>query len=368
MPLAVLRRHEEVGDVQADGLLLGPPERPLGGGVPLDDHAGPVGDDDGVVAGGQHGLVPALARPAASRRARSNSCRAGPAGGARRHGDGRDGRRGRFGRGRHPGCLGSRDPPGEAHWSRRGSSSSRTARSTTTVRPATISPRVSATHFSGCSGSPASAIARASSARTCVDVAAVRARRTAARRSPGSSPWACCWTFGFRSVMPAAADTPPAGVACARRVARVDITRGADATRGGDHARQGRTARRRCGARRRKAQETWVGTHDSAVGTYGEGERAHRTAFAALKHAFEKVGDHWEPKRRKGPSDPQAAGSSRTRRPTAEGVDANALEGAPARPGAPARACRGRSRMDKGELVDAVKKANRRETAKARRG
>jgi cation transport regulator ChaB len=43
----------------------------------------------------------------------------------------------------------------------------------------------------------------------------------------------------------------------------------------------------------KKAQETWAATHDSAVEQYGEGERAHRTAFAALKHSFEKVGDHW---------------------------------------------------------------------------
>jgi hypothetical protein len=116
----------------------------------------------------------------------------------------------------------------------------------------------------------------------------------------------------------------------------------------------------------RKARETWVKTHDSAVETYGEGERAHRTAFAALKHAFEKVGDHWEPKKAKGPSDAQAAGSSRTRRPTAEGVDANAstrhLRDLARRLRIP-----GRTKMDKPQLVEAVKKANRKETAKARR-
>jgi ChaB len=56
-----------------------------------------------------------------------------------------------------------------------------------------------------------------------------------------------------------------------------------------------------------KAQETWAKTHDAAVEEYGEGERSHRTAFAALKHSFEKVGDHWEPKDKKGPSDKQAA-------------------------------------------------------------
>jgi hypothetical protein len=39
-----------------------------------------------------------------------------------------------------------------------------------------------------------------------------------------------------------------------------------------------------------KAQETWIQTHDSAVGEYGEGERAHRTAFASVKRSFEKVG------------------------------------------------------------------------------
>jgi hypothetical protein len=56
-----------------------------------------------------------------------------------------------------------------------------------------------------------------------------------------------------------------------------------------------------------KAQRTWVEAHDSAVQTYGEGRRAHMTAFAALKHSFEKVGDRWEPKDHKGPSDPHAA-------------------------------------------------------------
>ena len=55
-----------------------------------------------------------------------------------------------------------------------------------------------------------------------------------------------------------------------------------------------------------KARRTWAKTHDSAVSQYGEGERAHRTAFAALKHGFEKRGDRWVPKTRRGPSDPRA--------------------------------------------------------------
>ena len=74
----------------------------------------------------------------------------------------------------------------------------------------------------------------------------------------------------------------------------------------------------------KKAQDTYVAAHDSAVEQYGEGERAHRTAFSAVKHSFEKVGDHWEPKGRKGPSDAKAAGGRDTPKKTAGGVDANA--------------------------------------------
>lgn len=53
------------------------------------------------------------------------------------------------------------------------------------------------------------------------------------------------------------------------------------------------------------AQEIWKDTHDSAVESYGEGERAHRTAFASLKHSYKKEGDRWVPKDKKGPSDPR---------------------------------------------------------------
>lgn len=42
-----------------------------------------------------------------------------------------------------------------------------------------------------------------------------------------------------------------------------------------------------------KARRTWIKVHDRAVESYGEGERAHRTAFAALKRTFRKVGDRW---------------------------------------------------------------------------
>jgi cation transport regulator ChaB len=76
----------------------------------------------------------------------------------------------------------------------------------------------------------------------------------------------------------------------------------------------------------KKAQETYEKTLDSAHEEYkGDEERAHRTAWSAVKHSFEKVGDHWEPKDEKGPSDPQAERGGRFAREgggqTAGGVD-----------------------------------------------
>ncbi|MCK2212619.1 ChaB family protein [Actinomadura sp. ATCC 31491] len=112
----------------------------------------------------------------------------------------------------------------------------------------------------------------------------------------------------------------------------------------------------------KKAQRTWIKAHDSAVQEYGEGRRAHMTAFAALKHSFEKVGDHWEPKAEKGPSDKGATDRSGC---TAEGVDANASK-EHLRDVAKRLGVRGRSKMKKKELVEAIKKANRKATAKAR--
>jgi cation transport regulator ChaB len=41
------------------------------------------------------------------------------------------------------------------------------------------------------------------------------------------------------------------------------------------------------------AQNIWKEAHDSSVETYGEGGRAHRVAYAALKHQYEKKGDRW---------------------------------------------------------------------------
>lgn len=113
------------------------------------------------------------------------------------------------------------------------------------------------------------------------------------------------------------------------------------------------------------AQALWSKTHDSAVESYGEGERAHRTAFAALKHEYEKVGDHWERKDENGPSDDKAEGTVGSPGKTAGGVDANAtkehLLGIAKR-----LDISGRSRMRKDELVEAIQKENDRRTRNAR--
>ena len=69
-----------------------------------------------------------------------------------------------------------------------------------------------------------------------------------------------------------------------------------------------------------KAQRTFAKAHDSAAETYGEGEAAHRTAYAALKHSFERKGDRWVAKGRKGPSDPRAKDPrARSRKGQSEG-------------------------------------------------
>ncbi|PZF25803.1 cation transport regulator ChaB [Curtobacterium sp. MCLR17_045] len=118
------------------------------------------------------------------------------------------------------------------------------------------------------------------------------------------------------------------------------------------------------------AQEIFEKTLDSANETYGPGERAHRTAFAAVKHEYEKVGDHWEEKESSGPSDSGAAGSrgagSGSSGKTEGGVDANASK-AHLMDVAKRLDVSGRSKMTKDELVEAIGKANDRATAAARK-
>ena len=108
-----------------------------------------------------------------------------------------------------------------------------------------------------------------------------------------------------------------------------------------------------------KAQRTYAETLESAEETYeGDEERAHRAAWSAVKHSFEKRGDHWEPKDRKGPSDPQAAQSGRAKlerpRRTYGGVDFEGSTKEELYERAKRAGVKGRSSMSKGELAEAV--------------
>lgn len=115
-----------------------------------------------------------------------------------------------------------------------------------------------------------------------------------------------------------------------------------------------------------KAQRTFAKAHDSAADEYGEGERAHRVAYSALKHSFEKVGDHWKEKGHKGPSDERArSGGPNARGRSAEGVDTQATK-KHLMDIARRLDVRGRSTMTKSELVDAIEKANRKESRRSR--
>jgi cation transport regulator ChaB len=118
----------------------------------------------------------------------------------------------------------------------------------------------------------------------------------------------------------------------------------------------------------KKAQRTFAKAHDSAANEYGDEKRANQVAWAAVKHSFEKVGDHWEKKAggKKGPSDPQAAGGKNTNRQTKGGVDANSTK-EHLLTLAKKLGVSGRSKMKKKELVDAVQKANNKKTADARK-
>jgi cation transport regulator ChaB len=104
----------------------------------------------------------------------------------------------------------------------------------------------------------------------------------------------------------------------------------------------------------KKAQRTFEKTLDSAHEEYDSEERAHRTAYASLKHSFEKVGDHWEEKNHKGPSDPQAEGGGDTNRETAGGVDVEGHTKEELYDRAKELDIDGRSKMDKMELAQAI--------------
>jgi len=107
-----------------------------------------------------------------------------------------------------------------------------------------------------------------------------------------------------------------------------------------------------------KAKRTYRKALESAHEQYDEEERAHRTAYAALKHSFEKVGDHWEPKDEKGPSDERAADPNardpNTDTETAGGVDVRGSSKKELQERARKLGVKGRSKMSKQELGQTI--------------
>jgi cation transport regulator ChaB len=111
-----------------------------------------------------------------------------------------------------------------------------------------------------------------------------------------------------------------------------------------------------------KAQRTFAKAHDRAAEQYGEGEQAHRTAYAALKHTHERKGDRWVAKTEKGPSDPRSkqrstAAKRAGRGETYGGVDAEGNSKQELYERARRLGIAGRSRMSKRELARAIAKA-----------
>lgn len=109
-----------------------------------------------------------------------------------------------------------------------------------------------------------------------------------------------------------------------------------------------------------KAQRTYEKTLEHAEKTYGRGESAHRVAYAALKHSYEKVGDRWEPKEKKGPSDPRSTQSTARARAgkgeTFGGLDYYGHTKDELEKRARKLGVHGASRMKKRELAEAIDK------------
>jgi cation transport regulator ChaB len=110
-----------------------------------------------------------------------------------------------------------------------------------------------------------------------------------------------------------------------------------------------------------KAQRTFAKAHDRAVEQYGEGERAHRTAYAALKQTHERRGDHWVAKDQPGPSDPRSKQATTEakrsgRGETYGGVDAEQNTKQELYERARRLGVEGRSKMSKRDLARAIAK------------
>ena len=116
----------------------------------------------------------------------------------------------------------------------------------------------------------------------------------------------------------------------------------------------------------KKAQRTFAKAYDAAADQYGSAKRANQVAWAAVKHAYEKVGDHWEKKDEMGPSDARAAEGRNSKKKPKGGVNANATK-AHLLEVAKRLDISGRTTMKKKQLVEAIQRANDKKTARARK-
>src|SRR5918993_830650 len=108
-----------------------------------------------------------------------------------------------------------------------------------------------------------------------------------------------------------------------------------------------------------KVRRTYEEALDNAHKQYGDEERAHRTAWAAVKHIAEKKGDRWELKDEPGPSDERAARGGRFAREhpaeTHGGINAKKSK-KELYEDAKEAGIEGRSDMTKTELVEALER------------
>lgn len=116
-----------------------------------------------------------------------------------------------------------------------------------------------------------------------------------------------------------------------------------------------------------KAQEIWTRAQHTAVAAYGEGQRAYRIARTALKEALATVGEQREREQDRGASAlhraPRSQGQQATRPAARVGTDttkAHLMEVAKQ------LEVPGRSRMSKGELIEAIEQTSSRSMRKPR--
>lgn len=118
----------------------------------------------------------------------------------------------------------------------------------------------------------------------------------------------------------------------------------------------------------KKAQDTYEKTLEHAEQTYdNDQERAHRVAWAAVKHSFERSGDHWEKKDENGPSDPRAEqGGPDASAPSYGGIDVEGKTKVELLDEARREGAHVTTHMKKAEVAEALEKAIHREDRERR--